>query len=87
MLGYWNRPDETAEALVDGWYRSGDIVTADKDGYLFMVDRAKDMIITGGENVYSARGRGGPAAPSGGSRKPPPSRSPTTAGARRSTLS
>ena len=53
MLGYWNRPDATAEALVDGWYRSGDIVTEDEHGYLTLVDRAKDMIITGGENVYS----------------------------------
>ncbi len=53
MLGYWNRPDATAEALVDGWYRSGDVAYADERGYLFMVDRAKDMIITGGENVYS----------------------------------
>ena len=53
MLGYWNRPDATAEALVGGWYRSGDIVRSDGDGYLTMVDRAKDMIISGGENVYS----------------------------------
>jgi len=53
MLGYWNRPDATAEAIVDGWYRSGDIARADERGYLYMVDRAKDMIITGGENVYS----------------------------------
>jgi long-chain acyl-CoA synthetase len=53
MLGYWNRPDATTEALVDGWYRSGDIVTTDEHGYLYLVDRAKDMIITGGENVYS----------------------------------
>ena len=53
MLGYWNRPDATAEALVDGWYRTGDIVRADDHGYLSLVDRAKDMIITGGENVYS----------------------------------
>ena len=53
MLGYWNRPDATAEALVDGWYRSGDIVRSDGDGYVSMVDRAKDMIISGGENVYS----------------------------------
>jgi long-chain acyl-CoA synthetase len=53
MLGYWNRPDATAESLVGGWYRSGDIARADEHGYLYMVDRAKDMIITGGENVYS----------------------------------
>jgi long-chain acyl-CoA synthetase len=53
MLGYWNRPDATAEALAGGWYRSGDIARADERGYLYMVDRAKDMIITGGENVYS----------------------------------
>ncbi len=53
MLGYWNRPDATAEALVDGWYRTGDLAREDEDGYFFMVDRAKDMIITGGENVYS----------------------------------
>ena len=53
MLGYWNRPDATAEALVDGWYRTGDLARSDDDGYLSMVDRAKDMIITGAENVYS----------------------------------
>ncbi len=53
MLGYWSRPDATAEALVDGWYRSGDVAYADERGFLYMVDRAKDMIITGGENVYS----------------------------------
>ena len=53
MLGYWNRPDETAAALVDGWYRTGDVVSQDDDGYLYLLDRAKDMIISGGENVYS----------------------------------
>jgi long-chain acyl-CoA synthetase len=53
MLGYWNRPDATREAIRDGWYRTGDGAYADEDGYLFMVDRLKDMIITGGENVYS----------------------------------
>jgi long-chain acyl-CoA synthetase len=53
MLGYWNRPEATAEALVDGWYRTGDLAREDDDGYLYMVDRAKDMIITGAENVYS----------------------------------
>jgi long-chain acyl-CoA synthetase len=53
MLGYWERPEATEAALVDGWYRSGDAAYADRDGYLYMVDRLKDMIITGGENVYS----------------------------------
>jgi long-chain acyl-CoA synthetase len=51
--GYWNRPDATAEALTpDGWFRSGDIGRFDEDGFLYLVDRAKDMIIRGGENVY-----------------------------------
>jgi long-chain acyl-CoA synthetase len=53
MKGYWNRPEETAHALVDGWYRSGDVAYADEGGFLFIVDRAKDMIISGGENVYT----------------------------------
>jgi long-chain acyl-CoA synthetase len=53
MLGYWNRDDATAAALADGWYHSGDAVWRDEEGYLFLVDRLKDMIITGGENVYS----------------------------------
>ena len=54
MEGYWNRPEETAHALVDGWYRSGDVAWCDGDGYLYVVDRAKDMIISGGENVYTS---------------------------------
>jgi long-chain acyl-CoA synthetase len=53
MRGYWNKPDQTAAALADGWYHSGDLGYLDDDGYLYLVDRAKDMIITGGENVYS----------------------------------
>ena len=53
MLGYWKRPEATEAALVEGWYRSGDAAHADDDGYLYMVDRLKDMIISGGENVYS----------------------------------
>jgi long-chain acyl-CoA synthetase len=53
MVGYWRRPQDTAAALVDGWYRTGDAAYADADGYLFLVDRLKDMIISGGENVYS----------------------------------
>ena len=53
MQGYWNREEETAHALVDGWYRSGDVAYADEGGYIFIVDRAKDMIISGGENIYT----------------------------------
>ena len=50
--GYWNRPEETAAAFVDGFFLTGDIVYMDEDGYLFLVDRRKDMIISGGFNVY-----------------------------------
>ena len=53
MLGYWNRPEETARAVVDGWMHTGDGGVLDADGFLTVVDRLKDMIITGGENVYS----------------------------------
>ncbi len=53
MLGYWNRPEETAAALRGGWLHTGDLAYMDDEGYLVIVDRAKDMIITGGENVYS----------------------------------
>ncbi|HSV40004.1 MAG TPA: long-chain-fatty-acid--CoA ligase [Nocardioidaceae bacterium] len=54
MLGYWNRPEETAAALRGGWMHTGDGGYLDEEGYLFIVDRLKDMIVTGGENVYSA---------------------------------
>lgn len=53
MSGYLNRPEETERALVGDWYRTGDAGYSDEDGYIFLVDRLKDMIITGGENVYS----------------------------------
>ncbi len=53
MLEYWNRPEETAAAFRDGWYHSGDTGYVDDEGFLFIVDRLKDMIVTGGENVYS----------------------------------
>jgi long-chain acyl-CoA synthetase len=53
MAGYWNKPDQTAEVLHDGWYHTGDLGYFDDEGYLYLVDRAKDMIVTGGENVYS----------------------------------
>jgi long-chain acyl-CoA synthetase len=52
MKGYWGRPDATAEAIRDGWFHSGDIGVMDVDGYFFIVDRIKDMIIRGGYNVY-----------------------------------
>lgn len=54
MLGYWNKPEQTATALRGGWYHSGDGGTMDENGYLYIVDRLKDMIISGGENIYSA---------------------------------
>jgi long-chain acyl-CoA synthetase len=54
MLGYWNKPEETAAVLENGWYYSGDAAYMDDEGFLFIVDRLKDMIISGGENVYSA---------------------------------
>jgi fatty-acyl-CoA synthase len=54
MAGYWNDPDATAEAFAGGWFHSGDLVRADGDGFLYVVDRKKDMIIPGGENIYCA---------------------------------
>jgi long-chain acyl-CoA synthetase len=55
MQGYWNRPDETAAALVDGFFLTGDIGYYDDDGYFFIVDRKKDMIISGGFNIYPVK--------------------------------
>lgn len=52
MLGYWNRPEATAETIKDGWLWTGDMGWMDSDGYVTMVDRSKDMIISGGSNVY-----------------------------------
>jgi acyl-CoA synthetase (AMP-forming)/AMP-acid ligase II len=53
MREYWRRPEETTEAFADGWYHTGDAGRLDDEGYLYLVDRTKDMIVTGGENVYS----------------------------------
>ncbi|HET9187157.1 MAG TPA: p-hydroxycinnamoyl-CoA synthetase, partial [Acidothermaceae bacterium] len=52
--GYWNRPAETARAMADGWFHSGDVVRIDDDGWAYVVDRIKDLIISGGENIYPA---------------------------------
>jgi fatty-acyl-CoA synthase len=54
MAGYWNNPKATAEAFHGGWFHSGDLVRQDEDGYIWVVDRKKDMIISGGENIYCA---------------------------------
>jgi fatty-acyl-CoA synthase len=53
MKGYWHQPDETERTLRDGWLHTGDLMKVDDDGYLTVVDRLKDMIISGGRNVYS----------------------------------
>jgi fatty-acyl-CoA synthase len=54
MAGYWGLPEETARAFTDGWFRTGDAARVDEDGYAYVVDRIKDVIISGGENVYPA---------------------------------
>ncbi len=53
MMGYWHMPEATAAAVVDGWMHTGDLATVDEENYIFIIDRAKDMIISGGENIYS----------------------------------
>ena len=55
MVGYWRKPELTAQTFRNGWMRTGDIAVWDADGYVFIVDRAKDMIISGGENIYSTQ--------------------------------
>jgi len=55
MIGYFERPDLTAETIKNGWMWTGDLATWDEDGYFFIVDRSKDMIISGGENIYSVQ--------------------------------
>jgi long-chain acyl-CoA synthetase len=53
MAGYWQKPEQTAEVMRGEWYRTGDLGYADEDSYIYLVDRAKDMIVSGGENIYS----------------------------------
>jgi long-chain acyl-CoA synthetase len=55
VRGYWNRPDETAKTFSRGWLHTGDVARLDEDNFIYIVDRAKDMIIRGGENVYSVQ--------------------------------
>ena len=55
VQGYWNKPEATAETFVDGWVRTGDLARLDAEGFLYIVDRAKDMVIRGGENIYSIK--------------------------------
>src|SRR5688500_15763543 len=50
--GYWNRPEETESAFIDGWFRTGDVGVLDEEGYLYLVDRKRDLIIVSGFNVY-----------------------------------
>ncbi len=52
MKGYWNKPEATAQTFVDGWVRTGDLARIDEEGFCFIIDRAKDMLIRGGENIY-----------------------------------
>ena len=54
VRGYWNKPAETAAAFTDGWFHTGDAGRIDEDGYVYVVDRIKDMVLRGGENVYCA---------------------------------
>ncbi|MEU4703438.1 class I adenylate-forming enzyme family protein [Nonomuraea dietziae] len=54
IMGYWNKPSATAETFVDGWLHTGDLARVDEEGFVYIVDRAKDMVIRGGENVYCA---------------------------------
>ena len=81
MPGYWNRPDETAKVFTpDGWYRSGDLASVDDGGYMFIVDRAKDMIVSGGENVYTTEVENALGEPPGRARGRRVRRSPRAMG-------
>ena len=65
MLGYWNQPEATRRAIRGEWFHTGDAGYLDADGYIYIYDRVKDMIISGGENIYPGRGRKRAVRPSG----------------------
>ena len=81
MKCYWNRPEATADTIRDGWLHTGDLALVDADGYITLVDRLKDMIITGGRNCLLGRGRGThwPGTPASSTSRSSASRTPTTA--------
>jgi acyl-CoA synthetase (AMP-forming)/AMP-acid ligase II len=54
VKGYWNKPEATRETFIDGWVRTGDLARIDEEGFCYIVDRAKDIVIRGGENIYSS---------------------------------
>jgi long-chain acyl-CoA synthetase len=54
VRGYWNKPDDTARSFTDGWFHTGDAARIDEEGFVYVVDRIKDMVLRGGENVYCA---------------------------------
>ena len=68
IKGYLNRPEATAETITDGWLHTGDVARVDEDGFIFIVDRKKDMVLRGGENVYCVEVEAGHPSPSGGGR-------------------
>ena len=82
MIGYLDAPEATAEVLRDGWLRTGDLAVVDADGYLTIVDRAKDLIVSGGENIASVEVEQALERAPRGARGRPWSACPTSAGAR-----
>ena len=82
MKGYYKQPDKTAETIIDGWLHTGDIGHLDDEGFLHITDRKKDMIISGGFNVYPERSRAGDLVAPGRAATAPSSACPTRSGAR-----